>query len=189
MQIEMLSSKSNKAFFRNVISHSMSLKTWKWKIQGFRYNMRVHSHVRARLHQASASMLRQLCDDATDSAHIEINGDAWKWVANPFWSIIAELYHYIAFYLEQYLRRVADAWCKRTLIMSVAKWTTEIIVHTNMSTFLRTNFFHLASLTMITYQLYFIWNYWTFHNQYIHSRYKINFIYGRNLHKNLLHIR
>ena len=54
-------------------------------------------------------------DDASDSALIEINGDAWKCVANPFWSIITELYHYIAFYLERYRRHVADAWCKRTL--------------------------------------------------------------------------
>ena len=36
--------------------------------------------MRARLHQASASMLQQLCDDATDSVLIKINGDAW----NPF---------------------------------------------------------------------------------------------------------
>ena len=36
-------------------------------------------------------------------------------VANPFWSVITELYHYIAFYLERHRRRVADAWCKRTL--------------------------------------------------------------------------
>ena len=32
--------------------------------------------VRARLHQASASTLQQLCDDASNSALIEINGDA-----------------------------------------------------------------------------------------------------------------
>ena len=32
--------------------------------------------LRARLHQASASTLWQLCDDASDSVLIEINGDA-----------------------------------------------------------------------------------------------------------------
>ena len=30
------------------------------------------------LHKASASMLRQLSDDASDSVLIEINGDTWK---------------------------------------------------------------------------------------------------------------
>ena len=44
------------------------------------------NYVRVRLHQASASRLRPLCDDASDSVLIEINGDTWKWVANPFWS-------------------------------------------------------------------------------------------------------
>ena len=58
---------------------------------------------------------RQLCDDASDSALIEINGDAWKWVAKPFWSVIVELYYYIAFYVERYRRRVTDAWFNRTL--------------------------------------------------------------------------
>ena len=32
--------------------------------------------LRDRLHQASASTLRPLCDDASDSVLIEINGDA-----------------------------------------------------------------------------------------------------------------
>ena len=32
--------------------------------------------IRAHLHQVPASTLRQLCDDASDSALIEINGDA-----------------------------------------------------------------------------------------------------------------
>ena len=48
--------------------------------------------IRVCLHQASASMLWQLCDDANDSVLIEINGDTWKWVANPFWSVIGELF-------------------------------------------------------------------------------------------------
>ena len=42
--------------------------------------------VRASSHQASASILLQLCDNASDSVLIEINGDASKWIANPFWS-------------------------------------------------------------------------------------------------------
>ena len=44
------------------------------------------TRLRARLHQASASTLRQRCDDACDSVLIEINGVTWKWVANPIWS-------------------------------------------------------------------------------------------------------
>ena len=43
-------------------------------------------YVRARLLQASVSMLRQLCDDTSDSVLIEKNGVAWKLVATPFWS-------------------------------------------------------------------------------------------------------
>ena len=41
-------------------------------------------NLRARLHQASPSTLRQLCDDACDSVVIEINGIAPEWVCNPF---------------------------------------------------------------------------------------------------------
>ena len=40
--------------------------------------------VRARLHQASASMLRQRCDDACDSVLIENNGVAPEWGCNLF---------------------------------------------------------------------------------------------------------
>ena len=47
--------------------------------------------LRTRLHQASASTLRRLYHDASDSVLFEINGDAWKWVATTFWRIIAEL--------------------------------------------------------------------------------------------------
>ena len=39
--------------------------------------------LRVGLHQASASMLRQLCDDASDTVLIENNGAAWEWVATP----------------------------------------------------------------------------------------------------------
>ena len=38
------------------------------------------------LHQTSASMLRQLYDDASDTAFIENNGVASKWVATSLWS-------------------------------------------------------------------------------------------------------
>ena len=39
--------------------------------------------VRARLHQASASTLRQLSDDASNSVLVEINGVASEWGCNP----------------------------------------------------------------------------------------------------------
>ena len=42
--------------------------------------------LRACLHQASASMLRQLCDNASDTILIESNRVAWKWVATSFQS-------------------------------------------------------------------------------------------------------
>ena len=41
---------------------------------------------RACLHQASATTLRQLCDDANNTVLIENNGVTRKWVATPFWS-------------------------------------------------------------------------------------------------------
>ena len=34
----------------------------------------------------SASTLRELCDDASNSVLSENNGAAWKWVATVFWS-------------------------------------------------------------------------------------------------------
>ena len=43
---------------------------------GIHYPWVVQLMLRAHLHQASASMLRPLCDDASDSVLIEINGDA-----------------------------------------------------------------------------------------------------------------
>ena len=48
-------------------------------------------YLMVRLYQASASTLQQLCNDASDSVLIEINGDAWKLFTNQFWSVIAEL--------------------------------------------------------------------------------------------------
>ena len=89
--------------------------------------------IRAGLLQASASTLLQLCDDTTNSVLIEINGDAWKCVAIPFWSIIAELMlgvteqgRSIVFYFERCRcdnrRCIADAWCKRTLTVPGSGW-------------------------------------------------------------------
>ena len=40
--------------------------------------------VRARLHQTSAQTQSQHCDDASDTALIEINGVALEWIANHF---------------------------------------------------------------------------------------------------------
>ena len=42
--------------------------------------------LRTRLHRASASMLRQLYDDASDTVLIENNGVAPNWGCNPFLS-------------------------------------------------------------------------------------------------------
>ena len=42
--------------------------------------------LRAHLHQASVSTLRQLCDDASDSVLIENNGVAPEWGCYPFLS-------------------------------------------------------------------------------------------------------
>ena len=39
-------------------------------------------YLMTRLHKASASMLRQLCDDASNSVLIENNGDTWKLFEN-----------------------------------------------------------------------------------------------------------
>ena len=41
----------------------------------------IFHNVRAHLHQASKSTLRQLCDDASDTALIENNVMSRKWVA------------------------------------------------------------------------------------------------------------
>ena len=41
---------------------------------------------RARLHQASASVLWQFYYDASHTVRIKNNGFAWKWVVTPFWS-------------------------------------------------------------------------------------------------------
>ena len=37
-------------------------------------------------HRASASKLKQLCDDTSDNVLIEKNGVTQKWVATPIWS-------------------------------------------------------------------------------------------------------
>ena len=59
----------------------LGLKQVRWELQG---NM--EQSIWARLHQALASTLRQLCDDASDTVFIENNGITRKGVANPFWS-------------------------------------------------------------------------------------------------------
>ena len=45
---------------------------------------KLHSIIRVGLHQASASTLRQLWDDASNSVLIENNGVAPEWGCNPF---------------------------------------------------------------------------------------------------------
>ena len=74
--------------------------------------------IRAHLHQASASMLRQLSDEACDSVLIENNGVTPEWVATyryfeaiPLFSMRTESQA-----LSQSCRSIdADAWCKRAL--------------------------------------------------------------------------
>ena len=42
--------------------------------------------LRVSLHQASASTLRQLCDDTSDTVWIENNGVALEWGCSPFFN-------------------------------------------------------------------------------------------------------
>ena len=49
-------------------------------------NEKVNVTVKARLHQASMSLLRQLCKDASDTVLIENNGVTPEWGCNPFLS-------------------------------------------------------------------------------------------------------
>ena len=57
-------------------------------------------------------MLRQLCDDASDTALIENNGVTAEWGCNPFSS------DFIVFNessIASVITQLPNAWCKRTL--------------------------------------------------------------------------
>ena len=69
------------------------------------------------LHQASASMLQQCCDDTTDTVLIESNGVAPDWSCKPFWSdFIVFNENSISLGPSRSCRSIdSDARCKRTL--------------------------------------------------------------------------
>ena len=62
------------------LSDLLTRKRWK----GDQIRVCSHLTLRARLHQASKSMLWKLCDDTGDTALIENNGVASEWGCNPF---------------------------------------------------------------------------------------------------------
>ena len=83
-------------------SHSNRNETAAW--------LKVH------LHQMSASMLRQLCDDASNSVLIENNGVTPEWGCNPFLSD-SQLFSMRKVSLASLQNcRSANAWCKRVLM-------------------------------------------------------------------------
>ena len=76
--------------------------------------------LRARLHQASASTLRQLCNDACNSVLIENNGVAPEWGCNLFSSDSTDLMRTESQPSSQSCCSVdADAWCKHALTKEV----------------------------------------------------------------------
>ena len=83
----------------------------------FTYLLQGRNRIRVRLHLESASMLQQLCNDTSNTVLIEINVDAWKWAATPFWSdsfVFND--NRIASVIAEFCRSVdADACCKWTL--------------------------------------------------------------------------
>ena len=85
--------------------------------------------VRPRLHQASASMLRQLWDDASDSTPIENNGVIPKWVATLLWSNFGFKWEHYCKHHQSCRSVDADAWSKRTLIlMSVDFFKIQFVI-------------------------------------------------------------
>ena len=73
-------------------------------------------HVRARLHQWSASTLSQLCDNAKDSLLIANNGVTSEWGCHPFSSeAIVFNENKIASIMEGCCSVDADTSCKRAL--------------------------------------------------------------------------
>ena len=71
-------------------------------------------HLRARLHYASASMLRQCCNDTSDTVLIENNRVASEWGCSPFWS------NCIVFNQTS----ITDAQCKQALTLHMCNRTS-----------------------------------------------------------------
>ena len=88
---------------------------WTWRVLRLLVELILH-RVKVRLHQASVSTLRQLCNGASGTVLIENNGVARKRVAThsgvtPLFSIRIVLLASL-----QNCRSIdADAWCKQAL--------------------------------------------------------------------------
>ena len=85
--------------------------------------------LRAHLHQASASTLRQFCDDTRDSVLFENNEIAPEWGCNPFLSdSIVFNKNRIASIITELLQSChgidADALCKRALSLLTTQTAT-----------------------------------------------------------------
>ena len=96
------------------------IRSYKGKVEGSVFGTQLKAQdavtdaVRVILHQVSASMLRQLCDDACDTALIENNGVAPEWTCNPF-SIDSIVFNENR--IASSCRSIqADAWCKWALV-------------------------------------------------------------------------
>ena len=63
-------------------------------------------------HQASASMLLQLCYDTNDTVLIDNNGVTRKWDATPFWS---DSLVFNENTIVSIIAELTDAWCKWAL--------------------------------------------------------------------------
>ena len=70
---------------------------------------------RARLHQALASTLLQLYDNASDTVLIENNGVVPEWGCNPFRVTLVFNENSITSVIQSSGSVDADAWCKRAL--------------------------------------------------------------------------
>ena len=91
----------------------------------FTYLLQRRNRIRLRLQQEEASMLQQLCNDASDTVLIEKNrlqshsGDQWSQRDTLWWSdsiVFNDNDNRIASVIAEFCRSVyADAWCKWTL--------------------------------------------------------------------------
>ena len=76
----------------------------------------IDSSIRAGLHQASATKLQQLCDDARDIVINENNGVPGNWVAAPFWSDSIVFMQMVSLASLKKCGSIdSDNWCKRAL--------------------------------------------------------------------------
>ena len=125
--------------------------------------------VRVCLHQASASTLRPLCDDACDSVLIENSGVPLDWGCNLFSSDS----HWFQWQQNRKRHRSvdADAWCKRAL-KTVLGYMINLLLSTQRP--LRLKFGHsvwsfcFPLLLFLRYSSSFIWWGWTFSVKNLH---------------------